>query len=141
MRQRPAQAAEASEPADALPRTARRVLIVDDNVDGAESLALLLRFAGHTIEVAHDGQEALTVAEQFRPDVMLLDIGLPGLNGYEVCQRIRRGPWGKAMTIVALTGWGQEEDRRRSTEAGFDTHLVKPVDPPSLMQLLASTAP
>ena len=116
----------------------RRVLIVDDNVDGAESLALLLRFAGHTIEVAHDGNEALTVAEQFRPDVTLLDIGLPGLNGYEVCQRLRRTPWGRATTIVALTGWGQDEDRRRSSDAGFDTHLVKPVDPEALMQLLAS---
>jgi DNA-binding response OmpR family regulator len=113
------------------------VLIVDDNADGAESLALLLRFAGHVIEVAHEGHAALAVAERFRPEVALLDIGLPGLNGYEVCQRLRRESWGQAMTIVALTGWGQEEDRRRSSEAGFDRHMVKPVDPPALLELLA----
>jgi PAS domain S-box-containing protein len=116
---------------------ARRVLIVDDNVDGAESLALLLRFAGHVIEVAHDGEAALAVAGHFRPEVALLDIGLPGLNGYEVCQRLRREPWGQAMTIVALTGWGQDDDRRRSSDAGFDRHMVKPVDPPALLELLA----
>jgi PAS domain S-box-containing protein len=116
----------------------RRVLIVDDNTDGAESLALLLRFAGHATEVAHDGGEALAAAERFRPDVTLLDIGLPELNGYEVCQRLRREPWGKSMTIVALTGWGQEEDRRRSSDAGFDGHLVKPVEPAALLRLLQS---
>jgi PAS domain S-box-containing protein len=123
-----------------VPAAAQRVLVVDDNTDGAESLALLLRFAGHLVEVAHDGEAALAVAERFRPEVALLDIGLPGLNGYEVCQRLRREPWGQAMTIVALTGWGQEDDRRRSREAGFDSHMVKPVDPPALMALLASRA-
>ena len=134
---RPAEPREPAGPAAHAP--ARRVLVVDDNLDGAESLALLLRFAGHQVEVAHDGQLALAVAERFRPDVALLDIGLPGLNGYEVCQRLRRESWGRTMTIVALTGWGQDEDRRRSSEAGFDSHMVKPVDPPALLKLLAGT--
>jgi PAS domain S-box-containing protein len=116
----------------------RRVLVVDDNTDGAESLALLLRFSGHAVEVAHDGPQALEAAARFRPDVALLDIGLPGLNGYEVCQRLRQEPWGKTMTIVALTGWGQDDDRRRSSQAGFGTHMVKPVDPPALMRLIDS---
>jgi PAS domain S-box-containing protein len=116
----------------------QRVLIVDDNDDGAESLALLLQFAGHETEKAHDGITALAVAERFRPNVTLLDIGLPGLNGYEVCRRIREQRWGASMTIVALTGWGQDEDRRNSKEAGFDTHMVKPVDHNALMRLLAS---
>jgi CheY-like chemotaxis protein/anti-sigma regulatory factor (Ser/Thr protein kinase) len=119
------------------PATARRVLVVDDNIDGAESLALLLRLAGHVIEVAHDGHEALAVAERFRPEVALLDIGLPGLNGYEVCERLRQQPWGRTVTIIALTGWGQDEDRRRSSMAGFDAHMVKPVDPQALLRMLA----
>jgi CheY-like chemotaxis protein len=94
--------------------------------------------AGPAPAAAHDGGEALAAAERFRPDVTLLDIGLPELNGYEVCQRLRREPWGKSMTIVALTGWGQEEDRRRSSDAGFDGHLVKPVEPAALLRLLQS---
>jgi PAS domain S-box-containing protein len=127
-------------PAAAPARSARqhRVLIVDDNDDGAESLSLLLQFAGHETKKAHDGPEAIELAGRYRPDVMLLDIGLPGMSGYEVCRRIRQEPWGAAMTIVALTGWGMEEDRKRSIEAGFDTHMVKPVDHDELMKLLAS---
>ena len=105
-----------------------RILIVDDNYDGADSLAMLLEEVGHETHKAHDGVEALDVAERVRPDAVLLDIGLPKLNGYEVCQRIRERPWGEELVIVALTGWGQEEDRQRSLDAGFDTHLVKPVD-------------
>ena len=118
-----------------LPRT-RRVLIVDDNVDGASSLAHVLSLSGHATETAHDGQEAVIKAERFRPDVVLLDIGLPSLNGYEACRRIREQPWGKDMMLVALTGWGAETYRQRSTEAGFDLHVVKPVDSETLMQLL-----
>jgi CheY-like chemotaxis protein len=113
-------------------------LIVDDNEDGAESLALLLQLGGHETLKARDGIEAIEAAEQFRPDAVLLDIGLPRLNGYEVCRRIRQEPWGKDLVLVALTGWGQEEDRQRSREAGFNTHMVKPVDHDVLMKLLAS---
>jgi PAS domain S-box-containing protein len=116
----------------------RRVLIVDDSEDGAESLAMLLEFGGHTTYQAHDGVAALEAANRLRPDAVLLDIGLPGLNGYEVCRRIRNEPWGKQMMLVALTGWGQDEDRHRSREAGFDAHMVKPVDFDVLLKLLAS---
>jgi signal transduction histidine kinase/ActR/RegA family two-component response regulator len=116
----------------------RRILIVDDNEDGAESLAMLLQLGGHETCDVRDGTAALEVAERWRPDAVLLDIGLPGLNGYEVCRRIRQKPWGKSMLLVALTGWGQEEDRLRSKEAGFDTHMVKPVDPDVLLKLVAS---
>ncbi len=86
---------------------------------------------------AHDGLEALELAESFQPDVILLDIGLPKLNGFDTCRRIREQPWGKNIIIVAVTGWGQEDDRRRSQDAGFDHHMVKPVDPHLLMKLLA----
>ena len=116
----------------------RRILVVDDNEDAAEWLATLLRLHGHDTNVAHDGIEALRVAERVRPDAVLLDIGLPRLDGYEVCRRMRQQPWGRDLLIVALTGWGQEEDRERSQSAGFDTHLVKPVDDTVLIRLLAS---
>ena len=99
---------------------------------------MLLRLSGHETHTAHDGVLAMEAAERLRPDVVLLDIGLPRLNGYEVCRRIREQPWGKDLFLVAVTGWGQEEDRHRSREAGFDTHIVKPVDPEALMKLLAS---
>jgi CheY-like chemotaxis protein len=120
------------------PRSALRILIVDDSRDGADSLAVMLRLLGHESRTAYDGEEAVTRAAEFRPDVVLLDIGLPKLNGYEVCRRIRQQPWGKGIVLFAVTGWGQEEDRRRSREAGFDYHLVKPVDPNGLLLLLAS---
>jgi len=120
------------------PSAVRRVLIVDDSEDGAESLAMLLELAGHETYKAHDGVEAIEAAERLRPHAVLLDIGLPRLNGYEACRRIRQQPWGKDLVMVALTGWGQEEDRHRSREAGFDAHLVKPVDHDALTQLLAS---
>jgi PAS domain S-box-containing protein len=116
----------------------RRVLIVDDSEDSAESLAMLLQFGGHETHKAHSGVEAIEAAERIRPDAVLLDIGLPGLNGYEVCRRIRSEPWGKGLLLVALTGWGQEEDRQRSRDAGFDVHMVKPPDFDVLMKLLAS---
>jgi CheY-like chemotaxis protein/anti-sigma regulatory factor (Ser/Thr protein kinase) len=118
--------------------TGRRVLVVDDNEDGAESMAMILQFSGHETFKAYDGVAAIEVAERVRPDLVLLDIGLPRMNGYEVCRRLRQEPWGRAMTIVALTGWGQDEDRNRSKEAGFDVHMVKPVDFDALLQLLAS---
>ena len=116
----------------------RRVLIVDDNPDGAESLALLLTLEGHETHVAHDGLDAIAAAERLRPDVTLLDIGLPGLNGFDVCRRIREQAWGKSLVLVAVTGWGQQEHRRASKDAGFNMHLVKPVDPDALTALLAS---
>ena len=120
------------------PVVGRRILIVDDSEDGAESLAMLLQFSGHETHKAYDGVEAIEAAERLRPDAVLLDIGLPKLNGYEVCSRIRQEPWGKSLMLVALTGWGQEEDRHRSREVGFDAHLVKPVDHDVLLRLLAS---
>jgi DNA-binding response OmpR family regulator len=118
-------------------KSSLRILIVDDNRDSADSLGMLLQIMGNDIRMAHDGQEGLDVAEEFRPDVVLLDIGLPKLNGYEACRRIREQSWGRSVVLIALTGWGQEDDRRRSHEAGFDHHMVKPVDPQDLMGLLA----
>jgi len=112
--------------------------VVDDNPDSVESLAMLLQISGNETHMAHDGLEAVEAAERFRPDVVLLDIGLPQLNGYDVCRRIREQPWGKTMVLIALTGWGQEEDRRQSKNAGFDAHLVKPVDYGALMELLTT---
>jgi CheY-like chemotaxis protein len=117
---------------------ARRILVVDDNADSAESLTMLLQVSGHETHTAHDGLEAVAAAERFRPEVALLDIGLPRLNGYDAARRIREQPWGKDMVLVALTGWGQDEDRRKSKEAGFDLHMVKPVDLEILMRRLAS---
>jgi Response regulators consisting of a CheY-like receiver domain and a winged-helix DNA-binding domain len=101
-------------------------------------LGMLLRIMGNDIRTAHDGLEAMGVADEFRPDVVLLDIGLPKMNGYEAARRIRQQPWGERMFLIAATGWGQEADRHRSKEAGFDYHLVKPLDPAALIQLLAS---
>ncbi|MGH8564728.1 MAG: PAS domain-containing protein [Gammaproteobacteria bacterium] len=123
---------------EATTTTARRILVVDDNPDSAESLTMLLQISGNETHMAHDGLEAVEAAERFRPEVVLLDIGLPQLNGYDVCRRIREQPWGKTMMLIALTGWGQEEDRRQSKDAGFDAHLVKPVDYDALMELLAT---
>ena len=117
--------------------TARlRILVADDNLDAAESLAMLLTLEGNETRTAHDGLEALDVAAAFRPDVMLLDIGMPKLNGYDVCRRIRQQAWGKNIVVIALTGWGQEADKRRSLAAGVDAHLVKPVDLAALKKLL-----
>ena len=114
----------------------RRILVVDDNHDGARSLALMLNLTGNETSTAHDGLEAVAAAEAFRPDVILMDIGMPRLNGYDACARIREQPWGKEAMIVACTGWGHEDDRRRAAEAGFDRHLTKPVDPMELERLL-----
>src|SRR5262249_32651851 len=100
-------------------------------------LSMMLALVGHDTRTAHDGLEALELAEAFRPEVILLDIGLPKLNGYDVCVRIREQPWGKDIFIMAVTGWGQTGDRHRSQEAGFDRHMVKPVDFVALEKLLA----
>jgi CheY-like chemotaxis protein/two-component sensor histidine kinase len=116
----------------------RRVLIVDDNRDSADSLSMLLELTGNRTYVAHDGLEAIEAAERYRPEVMLLDIGLPKLDGHEVCRRIREQPWGKDVIMIALTGWGQEDDRRRTREAGFDHHLVKPADMVALQAVLGT---
>jgi len=118
------------------PPRRHRVLVVDDNRDSAESLALLLQLEGHEVHEAYDGAEAIAVAERHRPDAIVLDIGLPGINGYEACRRIRELRPEYDPLVVALTGWGQEDDRRRSAEAGFDAHLVKPVDVEALLRLL-----
>ena len=117
----------------------RRILVVDDNVDAARSLArLLARLYGQEVRVAHDGPEALAVAEEFRPEVVLLDIGLPGMDGNEVARRLRGRPEFERTLIVALTGWGQEADVERSREAGFDHHLVKPANPDAILGLLTN---
>ncbi len=121
--------------------TARRILVVDDNIDAAKTLALLLKLMGHQTHTAHDGEEAVAAAERIRPELMLLDIGLPKMNGYEVCRAIRQQPWGQGIRMFAVTGWGQDEDRQKSTEAGFDGHLVKPVAPDALRSLMADLAP
>jgi signal transduction histidine kinase len=118
------------------PPPARRILVVDDNTDAAETLSMLLELDGHTTRVAGDGESALTVAAAFRPDTVLLDIGMPGMNGYEAARKLRDAH-GPSLRIIALTGWGAEEDRRQAHEAGFDRHLVKPVDPAMLASALA----
>jgi CheY-like chemotaxis protein/anti-sigma regulatory factor (Ser/Thr protein kinase) len=123
--------------AERTPTTANRILVVDDNRDAAKSLATLLKLTGNETQTAHDGLEAVEVAGAFRPDVVLLDISLPKLSGHDVCRRIRQQSWAKNMVLVALTGWGQDEDRRQSKDAGFDHHMVKPVDFTALMSLLA----
>ena len=110
--------------------------MVDDNRDSAKSLAAFLRLQGHNVKLAHDGVEAVTAAEQFRPDVILMDVGMPKLNGYRATQEIRKKPWGRDIVIIALTGWGQDTDRERSREAECDGHLVKPVDLSVLNKLL-----
>lgn len=119
----------------------RRILLADDNRDSTEWLGQLLEMTGNEVRTAHDGLQALAEAEAFRPDVILLDIGMPGLNGHETCRRIREQPWGKDVALIAMTGWGQEEDRRQSREAGFDHHLVKPVELTVLEKLLSELQP
>jgi signal transduction histidine kinase len=106
-----------------------RILVVDDNQDAARSLSMVLKLTGHEVETVYDGQEALEAAAKLKPDVVLLDIGLPKVNGYEACRQIREQEWGRQMKIIAVTGWGQEEDRHKTKDAGFDSHLVKPVEP------------
>ena len=118
------------------PLPSRRILIVDDSRDGGESMAMLLRVLGAEVALAHSGRHALECVESFKPDVVLLDIGMPGMDGYEVARRIRANPANRDLSLIALTGWGQDEDRRRSVAAGFNHHLVKPADIEQLRQLL-----
>jgi len=134
------EASKPQEPGGAVDHSVKsslRILVVDDNQDGADSLSEMLKIVGNDTRTAYDGQAGVDAAGEFRPDVILLDIGLPKLNGYEACRRIRELPGGKRVVLIAVTGWGQDEDRRRSHVAGFDHHMVKPVDPQALMELLA----
>ena len=114
----------------------RRILIVDDNEDSVMTLEMLFEIAAYETRPAYSGIDAVEVAASFQPDAALLDIGLPGLNGYEVARKIRSQPWGKEMVLIALTGWGQPEDQQQAKAAGFDAHMVKPVDHEALLALL-----
>lgn len=114
----------------------KRILVADDNADAAESLQLWLQMAGHEVHVAFNGVAALAAAESLRPDVVLLDLGMPGMSGLEVARRIRAAPWGGSLVLVALTGWGQEQDRQQTSAAGFDHHLTKPVPPDDIEELV-----
>jgi signal transduction histidine kinase/ActR/RegA family two-component response regulator len=119
--------------------TARKILVADDNQDAADSLALLLEALGHTVRTAHGGHGAVALARDFQPDIALLDIGMPDMSGYEVAQQLRETQWGKNMRLIALTGWGQDEDKRRALAAGFDHHLTKPVELQELEKLLLAS--
>jgi CheY-like chemotaxis protein len=121
-------------------RTKRRVLIVDDNRDLAETAAALLSASGHDVRTAYDGVAAVATAIEYQPDVVLLDIGLPGMSGYEVAERLRASDPRHAMLLVAMTGYGQDADRQRSREAGFDHHVVKPLDPATLEEIVESVS-
>jgi len=123
--------------APAATKSLLRILIVDDNRDAADSLSEMLKMMGNDTRTAYDGQQGVDLAGEYRPDVILLDIGLPKLDGYEACRRIREQPKGNGVVLIAVTGWGQDEDRRRSHEAGFDHHMVKPVDPQALLSMIA----
>ena len=126
--------------ADQLAAPGRRILVVDDNRDSAVSMAMMLQFLGHQVRTAHDGVEGVEAAEAFRPELILMDVGMPRMNGYEATRRIREQSWGKAVAIVALTGWGQDGDRAQSKTAGCDQHLVKPVSPEDVEKLLRELA-
>ena len=123
----------------ARPSAARRVLIVDDSADAAESLAMLLTVEGHEVRTARDGPTALAAADEFQPEVVFLDIGLPGMDGYEVARRLREHAGPKPVFLAAVTGYGQEEDRCRADQAGFDAHLVKPASPGAIKDLLTKS--
>jgi CheY-like chemotaxis protein/anti-sigma regulatory factor (Ser/Thr protein kinase) len=117
-----------------------RILVADDNRDSADSVAMLLQLDGHDVRVAYDGEEALGIAASGFPQILLLDIGMPRLSGYQVAERVRALPHGRDVVMIAATGWGQEEDRRRSIASGFDAHLVKPMDPQALVRLMGDLA-
>jgi CheY-like chemotaxis protein len=120
------------------PKARRRVLIVDDNVDAAEMLAAMLALDGHEVRVADSGPHALELLHDFHPDIALLDIGLPTMNGYELANHLRKQPALRSLCLIAVTGWGREKDRRQSLEAGFDYHLTKPVESRELRALVAA---
>jgi two-component system CheB/CheR fusion protein len=130
---------ETAEPPLPAKNSPRRVLVVDDNQDAAESTAVLLRLLGHEVQVAHDGPAALSVVPQFHPDIVLLDIGLPGMDGYEVARALRAQPQLRGLVLVAVTGYGQDEDRRQALAAGFDRHLTKPLAPQVLTALVSAS--
>ncbi len=117
----------------------RRILLADDNQDGAELLARLLELSGHEVYTANTGIDALKLAYQHRPDTVILDIRLPGMNGYEVAKNLRRYAWGAQATLIAITGWGGEHNKRQALDSGFDYHLSKPVDPSELDRILSRT--
>ena len=135
----PVVADPAGTPAKPLESARLRILVADDNADGADSLAMLLQAEGHVVLTAPDGRRAVEVAEAFGPDVILMDVAMPNLDGLEATREIRRRPWGQRIRIIALTAWGQEAERRRTRDAGMDAHLVKPVDPNSLALVLRAT--
>jgi CheY-like chemotaxis protein len=120
---------------------ALRVLVADDNRDSANCLGMLLRIAGNEVRTAYDGVQAVESAAEFRPEVLLLDVGMPGMNGYDAARHVRNQPWGRSAVLIAVTGWGQDGDREQSKDAGFDHHMVKPVDPGALLQLLGTLKP
>lgn len=115
------------------------MLVVDDNRDGGDAMKVLVTTLGGEARIAYDGESGLRVLEEFEPQVILLDIGMPGMDGYETCRRIRQR-WEKEVAVVALTGWGQAQDKRLAAEAGFDAHLTKPADPARLEELLKALA-
>jgi CheY-like chemotaxis protein len=133
-----AEAPQADAPPSRPVMRALRVLIADDNRDSAESLGMLLEMSGHEVQLAHDGTQALAMAAEKRPDVALLDIGMPGMDGYEVAMNIRKAPWGPNITLIAITGWGQEDNKRLARNAGFDHHLTKPMDSSVLEAILTT---
>jgi CheY-like chemotaxis protein len=122
---------------ESVPSGVRRILVVDDNADAADSLGQLLEMLGNEVRTAYDGEAGVAAAGEFRPDLIFLDLGMPKMNGYEACRRVRGQPWGEGVTLVALTGWGQDDDRRKTADAGFDHHLVKPVEYAALTKLMA----
>jgi len=119
----------------------QRILVVDDNEDSAKSLSVILEVMGNEVRTAYNGSQALEIAEDFRPALVFLDIGMPNLNGYDTARRLRERPWTKDVVLIALTGWGQEEDKRRAQEAGFNFHVVKPVDFANLRNILEGFSP
>jgi len=136
-----APAAEPSSGGEPAAQRQRKVLLADDNADALETMAALLEIEGHEVQTATDGNRALEVGAQLRPDVAILDIGMPHLNGYEAAAKIRESDWGRQVVLIALTGWGQEQDQARAREAGFDHHCTKPVDIDRLLQLVQGAAP
>jgi len=129
-----------SDQRDSAGTPACRVLLVDDNRDVATSICRFVRLLGHDVRMAFDGMEAMQMAGEFRPDVVLMDIGMPKLNGYDVARKLRSETWGRQMTLVAISGWGREADHRRSIQSGFDRHMTKPIEPLVLEALLDSSA-
>ena len=115
----------------------RRILVIDDNHDAAQILGMVLEMSGHEVHLAYDGEQAVAMARDLLPEIALVDIGLPKLNGYGVAEHIRAEPWGEKMVLIALTGWGHEDDKRRAIAAGFNFHLTKPVDPDQVDALIA----